>query len=554
MQGTSFDIDENAFAELEEYLASVRKHFTKYRDGEEIITDIEIRIAEKAVKLAAGKTLSKSQLKKIIAEIGNVDEMDNQSLHELSFSEQINYRLSNFKLLRDTTNQTVAGVCAGLGMYFGLDPVIFRLAFGVVAILGVVLGEPVTALAVCAYILFWVAMPAAKTPAQRIEMKGAPVTLSNISKEIAQSKQHVSKNPGPIAVAANQVQEIVGVLLQLVVKGFKLASRAIGLIISLFALGTLFVSLFGLLSLLAKPNYLSDRLPQVVNDEHYQLLVGMGFLAIVLPALLGLQVGISLLIKRNTFKTLPTLAVVGLIVVIASSFAALSLTKYTEFSTAIRNNASNYEITQKEIKLTDVKALMIRGRYNIVLTNQAKNTLVVKANKYLIDQLGVNHDGNVLRISQNQNLFYVPELANSKIHVEINKNDFADLSISYADSFTAQTQVKANQLTINGTITNKNLDVITDRLSMSIYSDTGLTISGRADRAELVFSGGDRLDASNLITKKMQAVVHSDSEILVNASEEFSGYAYGEDSQISYVDHVGLEVVKIGNVSKLIEK
>ncbi len=55
------------------------------------------------------------------------------------------------KLRRDPDDKVIAGVCGGLGRYFGVDPVFFRLAFVVLAIGG---GS-----GVLLYIVAWLIIP-----------------------------------------------------------------------------------------------------------------------------------------------------------------------------------------------------------------------------------------------------------------------------------------------------------------------------------------------------------------------------------------------------------
>lgn len=55
------------------------------------------------------------------------------------------------KLSRSTSDKTLAGVCGGLGKYFGIDPVIFRIGF----VISVVLGG----LGLLVYILMWLLVP-----------------------------------------------------------------------------------------------------------------------------------------------------------------------------------------------------------------------------------------------------------------------------------------------------------------------------------------------------------------------------------------------------------
>ena len=55
------------------------------------------------------------------------------------------------RLERSTTDKYIAGVSGGLGRYFGLDPVLFRIAFGVSIVFGGV--------GILAYIALWVFLP-----------------------------------------------------------------------------------------------------------------------------------------------------------------------------------------------------------------------------------------------------------------------------------------------------------------------------------------------------------------------------------------------------------
>jgi phage shock protein C len=55
-------------------------------------------------------------------------------------------------LRRSRTNRVLAGVCGGLGEYFGIDPVIFRGLFILLALPG---GAP----AVLPYLILWLVMP-----------------------------------------------------------------------------------------------------------------------------------------------------------------------------------------------------------------------------------------------------------------------------------------------------------------------------------------------------------------------------------------------------------
>ena len=55
------------------------------------------------------------------------------------------------RLRRSQSERVIAGVCGGLGRYFGVDPVWFRLAFIILAIGG--------GAGVLFYVISWIAIP-----------------------------------------------------------------------------------------------------------------------------------------------------------------------------------------------------------------------------------------------------------------------------------------------------------------------------------------------------------------------------------------------------------
>ncbi|MBD5257313.1 MAG: PspC domain-containing protein [Barnesiella sp.] len=54
------------------------------------------------------------------------------------------------KLYRSNIHSIIAGVCGGIGEYFGIDPIIIRIFWAVLACSGA---------GIIAYILFWIFVP-----------------------------------------------------------------------------------------------------------------------------------------------------------------------------------------------------------------------------------------------------------------------------------------------------------------------------------------------------------------------------------------------------------
>jgi phage shock protein PspC (stress-responsive transcriptional regulator) len=72
------------------------------------------------------------------------------------------------RLVRSTTDKKIGGVCGGLADYFDLDPTIIRIVW-LLAILFAGTG-------LIAYVILWIALPAAPTGVMSTSAPSAPVT------------------------------------------------------------------------------------------------------------------------------------------------------------------------------------------------------------------------------------------------------------------------------------------------------------------------------------------------------------------------------------------
>ena len=78
------------------------------------------------------------------------------------------------RMYRDCDNRRIAGVCSGLSIYLDIDVVVTRILMLVAALFGTV--------GFWIYIICWIAIPEALTPAQKCEMHGLPVTAENMAR------------------------------------------------------------------------------------------------------------------------------------------------------------------------------------------------------------------------------------------------------------------------------------------------------------------------------------------------------------------------------------
>lgn len=188
ISGYIFNIDEDAYQKLKKWLDRIAKKYETEEDGEEIINDIEMRVAELfEEKVGAEGVVTETIVADIIKIMGQPEdfEPDNEDANAGEHTETRQKSRKQKRLYRDEDNGVIGGVCSGLGNYFGVDPVIFRLAF----VAALVIGGFGTIL----YIILWIAIPKAVTVSQKLEMKGEPVTISTIEKAIKEEIETVKE-------------------------------------------------------------------------------------------------------------------------------------------------------------------------------------------------------------------------------------------------------------------------------------------------------------------------------------------------------------------------
>ena len=187
--GLAFIIDEAAYDRLSAYLQSLQRHFGTTDGHEEIMQDIEARVAEiLKMKLGSSKQIvTMADIEEVISIIGKPEDMGGEST-ETGAKTAAGAEQKEFlrrRIYRDKDNASIGGVCAGLGAYFDIDPVWIRLVWAV-SILGFGIGF-------LAYIIMWIIIPEAKTPAQKLEMRGDKYDLDSIKRSFKEEGERFSK-------------------------------------------------------------------------------------------------------------------------------------------------------------------------------------------------------------------------------------------------------------------------------------------------------------------------------------------------------------------------
>jgi phage shock protein PspC (stress-responsive transcriptional regulator) len=174
LSGRVIPIEDTAYDSLQRYIESLRRYFANEEGRDEIINDIEGRIAELMNdKIKKGSTcVTEFDIEEIISAMGRVEDFEaaggetigsasttttssSYSTGSGAYQQQQEGPRQRFsgRLYRDADDKIIGGVCAGVANYVNIDPAIIRLVFAIITFGGFGFGFLL-------YILMWIILPA----------------------------------------------------------------------------------------------------------------------------------------------------------------------------------------------------------------------------------------------------------------------------------------------------------------------------------------------------------------------------------------------------------
>lgn len=250
--GIFFYIDEDAYQKLSRYFEAIKRSLNKSAGQDEIIRDIEIRIAELVSEKHTNpkQVISIKEIEEVIAIMGQPEDyrLDDEGEAPQPTANPFYPMPPKKKLYRDRENGIIAGVLAGFGHYFGIDKVWIRIIFTILLIC-------TFGASLFAYIILWIIMPEAITTSEKLEMRGEPITISNIERKVREEidgMQERFRNTdyaqmgNEIGKGAARVGSTIG---DVFISIFKVFAKIIGAFIILFSLFVLVTLLIGVFTL-----------------------------------------------------------------------------------------------------------------------------------------------------------------------------------------------------------------------------------------------------------------------------------------------------------------
>ena len=170
----AFNLDDDAYERLRQYMKRLEKEFSGEPGASEIMSDIEGRISELfRTKLNAYKqVITLKDVEEVMAILGSPEDISGGEP-----AGEVPPR-SQRRIYRDPDRRVFGGVCAGISAYLDWNPLIMRIIFTVLIFAG--------GFGLGLYLILWIVLPEARTTAQKLEMRGDPVTIENIRETVRQ--------------------------------------------------------------------------------------------------------------------------------------------------------------------------------------------------------------------------------------------------------------------------------------------------------------------------------------------------------------------------------
>lgn len=305
INGIVFHIEEDAYEILRAYMTEVKRHFAYSSDNDEIVMDIENRLAEMFSERLAEQNkqvIVIQDVQDITARMGNVNDFEVES-GEDSFQGQPS---SSRTLYRDMDDRMIGGVCSGLGHYFDLEAKWVRLITLIATILW--------GTGLIVYIILWIVIPRAKTRTEKMAMKGEALNLQNFKRnfdeEVDALKQNFNEAGARIKPGLNTTKDFLkeageqtgNFLTKLLSVLFKL----IGAFVIFVCCTLLFGSLLGLLFIMGfiNGNELEVFPFNIINPEYQSPIYFSAAILIVIPLIALILFSLRVLFNRKiTGKT-----------------------------------------------------------------------------------------------------------------------------------------------------------------------------------------------------------------------------------------------------------
>jgi len=365
LAGFSFTIEEHAYIKLSDYLNALRSSLDA-SEADEVMHDIEIRMVEIfRDSMAKREVINDTDVERVIAQIGTPEKIEEQE--EAYYSEKNTEKsyssgtdaTDRRQLFRDPERQKIAGVCAGLAAYAGMDITVMRLIWiGAFIFLWIAPGSSL--LVVLLYFILWAVLPKAETASDFLKMKGKPLNFDNLKEEsskLVQFANETTTRAGEIYIEnkpyINNASSGIWNVLKYIVGAF-FAIMAVGCIVGAFVV----FGLFGANSDFPGANEMRFYMDENGMD---QILVAMMIIGSLIPAIIFSLLSIKIFSPKTKLRHIGwVLGALFLALIALGSYFGVSMAKRDMFFKGHKEDTEEVAInTSSDTVYVDLKQISI---------------------------------------------------------------------------------------------------------------------------------------------------------------------------------------------------
>ncbi len=396
--GTLFWIEEDAFHTLEQYLKEIRAHFKDEPECDEIISDIEVRIAEQFIE-SRKKIITSMEIRAMIATMGNVGDFGDtggQTAHPHESEKSSNQEKTEKRLFRNPDDKVIGGVASGLAAYLGIDVVWVRVVFLVLTFFN--------GLGFLAYLILWIATPEAKSASQRLEMSGTPVTLETISERIKERIEEVKKDEdGTLKKLARLPFEALRAIVLFLSKLIPFVRKTLGVLISVasgFALLGLSIALgFALLNF--SQSFVDFPIDALIPTGVVVTFLFAVYFALFVPLLFISLLGSSLIAGRSTVRTGAAIGLLGLWFAALLSGGIIGANYGPRIASYVEE-APQYQKISRTVEVSPFSNITARNGVEISYTQGTSTSVSLSGRADTLERILVKNQDDTLVIEPNR--------------------------------------------------------------------------------------------------------------------------------------------------------
>ncbi len=339
--GQVFQIDELAYERLWKYLEAIKLRYANTKGGDEIVNDIESRLAEMFYEAMGNlrQVVTMLDVETVISTMGQPEQFEasvddeeeafgNTGSTKTATGEKVPRRL-----FRNPDDKVLGGVASGLSAYFGInDPIWIRVLF-LALFFGFGSGFFL-------YLALWILVPKANTAGEKLQMRGEPINIDNIEKTIREELNDLEDRINNGVGNGDKARGAMTKLVDFVATVLRLFFKVLGKLIGLFLVVVSILFIISLLLGISIPSMFDDgiaftMLPYLFESTAVSVAAIIGFcLVFLIPCLFMLYAGVAILLNKRlsvkgTGLTAFGLVVVGIILMVYSIATVSSHTDVT---------------------------------------------------------------------------------------------------------------------------------------------------------------------------------------------------------------------------------